>query len=260
MRRIIFSLVAVVVLSTYSSIVFAQGLPDIPESNNFEKTDEQKHNERIARLLGRPGSGPKLEPRVVTKGLLAPSTQDLVDNQSFLTQPNTGLMRLLPREVVDKKDSMATKELNIRGSGAYYSFFYVAHDYGYGSDLELSRDVLSTGFAGADFGIMTEVGNIPLTDISLDHSMVTFLRQYQPPTNELAARETYQKLHAGFVISGQEYRRSLPLKVGSTYLLRSVVYDYYDTLSAFTVMRKDHDGSAIIAWKRLKIYKKPKLN
>ena len=260
MRRIVFSLATIVVLSTYSSTIIAQGLPEMPESNSLEKTEEQKHNERIARVLGQPGFGPKLEPRVVKKGLLAPSAQDLTDNQYFLTQPNSGLMRLMPREVVDVKDSAVAKELNIRGRGAYYSFFYVAHDYGYGSDLELSRDLLTTGLAGADFGLMTEIGDFPLTDLSIKNSLVTFLRQYEPPNDEPEARDMYRKLQTGFVVSGQEYRRSLPLRVGSTYLVRSVVYNYSDTLAAFTVTRKDNDGSAIVAWKRLKVYKTPRLN
>jgi hypothetical protein len=79
MRKIFFLLATIVVLSTCCPAIIAQHRPEMPESNSREKIEEQKHIERIARVLGLPGSGPKLEPRIVKKGLLAPSPEDLTD-------------------------------------------------------------------------------------------------------------------------------------------------------------------------------------
>lgn len=51
-----------------------------------------------------------------------------------------------------------------------------------------------------------------------------------------------------------------PPEIGSTYLVRSIVYNRSDLLVAFKVTRQDDDGSAIILWKTLKQYKTPELN
>src|SRR5258705_11535960 len=52
---------------------------------------------------------------------LSPSAEDRSAYAEFLSQPGTGLIRLLPRE---KFDSTPTKSvMTIRGGGAYYLFF-----------------------------------------------------------------------------------------------------------------------------------------
>src|ERR1044072_386582 len=73
--------------------------------------------------------------------LLSPSKEDRKEHALFLAQPDTGLVRLLPREKWDGK-------LSMRGGGAYYSFSRRTHEYGSGSDIQLQRDNLSVGFAG----------------------------------------------------------------------------------------------------------------
>ncbi|HMH42081.1 MAG TPA: hypothetical protein VK557_01245, partial [Pyrinomonadaceae bacterium] len=55
------------------------------------------------------------------------------------------------------------------------------------------------------------------------------------------------------------YKASVPAEVGAVYMLRSVDYDRSDLLMAFRIVRKDTDGSVIIAWKLLKKYPKPEL-
>jgi hypothetical protein len=51
----------------------------------------------------------------------------------------------------------------------------------------------------------------------------------------------------------------LPVAVNSSYLLRSIDYSNSDVLVAFKVVRKDSDGSVILAWKLLKKYLVPEL-
>ena len=257
MKRLVLAIASVMALTVPAT---AQGLPDVPQSNVTEKTEEEKHVERVSRVMARIGNNLRREPRIITAGPLAVSTQDLLDHKAFLSQPGTGLMRLLPRELVENPDSAVAKEIKIRGKGAYYSFFYVAHEYGFGSDIELSRDQLLTGFAGFDYGFMTELGTTPLDIVTIDDGRAAYLAQYTTPANELDARKEQLRSIEGFTLSGQEYRHSLPVKVGTTYLLRSINFTYSDTLTAFTVTRKEEDGSAIIAWKRLKVYKTPNLS
>src|SRR5687768_17440097 len=83
---------------------------------------------------------PTREDRVLKKGLLAPSVQDRADHAAFLKQSDTGLIKLLPREVYDWRTYGTEKHLNLKGGGAYYSFFYLSHEYGYGSDIELDHN------------------------------------------------------------------------------------------------------------------------
>ena len=67
------------------------------------------------------------------KKFLEPSTADREANAAFLAEPNTGIIRLLPREKYDSNDSYK-RALTMRGGGAYYSFVLSTHEYGYGSD------------------------------------------------------------------------------------------------------------------------------
>lgn len=76
--------------------------------------------------------------------LLEPTSADRETYSEFLKQPDTGLIRLLPREKYDGK-------LPVRGGGAFYSFSLLTHEYG-GSDIGLSQGELSVGFAGFNFG------------------------------------------------------------------------------------------------------------
>jgi len=55
------------------------------------------------------------------------------------------------------------------------------------------------------------------------------------------------------------YKSRLQLRLNSTYLLRSVLYDTSDAIVAFKVVRIDNDDSAIILWKLLKKYPTPYL-
>lgn len=214
-------------------------------------------------------SKPAPEARVLKKGLLAPSVQDRTDHKAFLTQSNTGLIRLLPYE--------RANETRIRGGGAYYSFHYLSHEYGRGSDIELVRpliitsgsvprrvleenhDSLSVGFAGADYGMMTNLGDVPLDDITAKDPRARFLAEYEPPRSDPKARCERRRFVVGETIDGLVYKNRLPVQVGATYLLRSINYDESDVLVAFQVARRDNDGSVIIAWKLLKEFTPRKL-
>ncbi len=199
------------------------------------------------------------EDRVLKKGRLAPSENDRNLFSNFLQGRHTGLIRLMPREIYDNPRYHPQKPLNIRGGGAYYSFARFTHVYGYGNDLALERNVLSVGFAGADYGMLTNLGDRPLEDITLDDPSTRFIAQYAPPKPERAARAEFRRFQVGVTIDGALYRSRLPVQVGTTYLLRSIVYRDSDILVAFRVVREDRDGSIIIVWKQLKKYSEPEL-
>ncbi|HET9713833.1 MAG TPA: hypothetical protein VFP64_18245 [Pyrinomonadaceae bacterium] len=173
----------------------------------------------------------RAELATLEKQFLSPSEEDRVRHAEFLNQPDTGLIRLLPREKYDTATFKENKKsITIRGGGAYYSFARLTQEYGYGSDIELAKGTLSTGFAGGHFGSFVNLGDIPLETVSLE----------TPAASELATNVQLKKTAQSRV----------PLKLNSTYLLRSV--DSSDVLVAFKVVRIDSDKSAIILWKLLK--------
>jgi len=202
------------------------------------------------------------EDRVLKEGLLAPSLADRLASAAFLRARNTGLIRLLPRGpylTYHKK----TKLISV--GGAYYSFANLTHDYGHSSDIELHDDTLSSGFAGADYGMLTNLGDVSLEGISREDPRFAFISNYKPPKAETQARAEAQRfrLTGGVMIEGLLYRSSLPVQEKATYLLRSIIYrrsQPSDVLVAFRVVRKETDGSVIIAWKLLKNYHAPALN
>ena len=194
------------------------------------------------------------------KTFLSPSEDDRATYASFLSQPDTGLIRLLPREKYDADVKNENKfKLTVRGGGAYYSFVRLTHEYGYGSDISLYDGWLSTGFAGANYGIMTTLGNTPLENITAETPTVQFLATHTPPSEEPKARIEQTKWGKGEMIDGISYAERLRMGTNTTYLLRSIDYDTSDVLVAFRVVRIDTDGSAIILWKRLQTYPVPKL-
>ncbi len=183
---------------------------------------------------------------------LAPTPSDEQEYADLLGQPDSGLLRLLPREVYDSPD-----KLTVRGGGAYYSFSRLTHEYGIGSDIELANGKFSVGFAGADYGFIARLPDQPLISFTLDSPGVSDLAAHTPPSAEQGAREQQRLSSAGFSIGQFRYVSSVPATVGALYVLRSVGYDDADVLVCFQVLRKDDDGSMILAWHVLKWYPKP---
>ena len=212
------------------------------------------------------------EPRVLEKGPLAPSEEDRNTYANFLARPQTGLVRLLPRQYNQTKTangvvniSSSDGNVKIRGGGAYYSFAFLRHEYGFGSDLELNTisrfldgtrlppwHEFSVGFAGADYGMMTSLGDVLLEQITSDDPAARFLLAYHAPRAEPVARCEAMAFREGRLVDLQMYQSRLPIQLNNTYLLRSINYGKSDVVVAFRVVRQDPDGSVTIAWKLLK--------
>jgi hypothetical protein len=218
--------------------------PDAPTKDDFRRIPHPQRQ-----------FGPVREKRVLKKGLLAPSSQDSADNATLLQQKDTGLIKLLPRETGDR----TAKRVKIRGGGAYFSFFYLSHDNIYGADLQLAQNTLLVNSPGPDYGILTELGDVSLVDVSVNDSRAVFIGTYKPARNGADARCEIQRFHDGVTMNGSLYDLSLPVKVNSTYLLRSINYGRSDLLVGFRITRQESDGSITILWKLLKQYWRPTL-
>ena len=186
------------------------------------------------------------------KEFLSPSAEDKAAFASFLSQPDSGLIRLMPREKYRTK-------LLIREGGAFYSFTKLVHEFGDGSDIMLEQKFFTVGVSGADFGSLINLGDIPIETVNLTHPAIQFLADYIAPTLEPQAREQYRNFGAGIQQGDFSYKSRLEAKVNTTYALRSINYDTSDVLVAFRVVRQDTDGSLILAWKMLKQFPTPKL-
>lgn len=183
---------------------------------------------------------------------LAPSAEDRAAFAEFLRQPDTGLIRLVTRGKYDRILVMA-------GGGSYYSFARLTNEYGYGSDIELQHDEFSVGFAGADWGYFTKLGDVPLETVTLDHPAVQFLAALNASSQEPGVREQQRLSRSGVMINGLMYAGTVPALVNTTYVLRSISYRNSDVLVAVRVVRQDADGTMSLLWKMLKKFPTPEL-
>jgi len=190
------------------------------------------------------------------KAFLSPSAEDLAAYADFLRQPNTGLIRLLPREY---GNSVEQNGFTMRGGGAYYSFKDRTHEYVNSTDLSLEQGYFSTGFAGANYGMLASLGDVPLESVSLEGSAAQVFAQYTPAADEPHARIEQRRTSEGGTLNGVSFKNRQIRQLNSTYLLRSVNYSSSDSLVAFKVVRIDDDDTVIILWKLLKKYPTPYL-
>ena len=194
----------------------------------------------------------RAELAALQKQILEPSEEDRAAYADFLKQTDTGLMRILPRETYGYDVAM-------RGGGTFYSFTKRSHEYSGTSDITLEQGQLKSGFAGANYGMLTALGDVPLENVTLETGPVQILASHTPAADEPQARVEQRRASDGAVINGTSFKDRLPLKVNSTYLVRSINYYGSDVLVAFRVVRVDNDNSAVIVWKLLKKYPIPYL-
>ncbi|HKR23342.1 MAG TPA: hypothetical protein VJS17_12135 [Pyrinomonadaceae bacterium] len=194
----------------------------------------------------------RAEVSVLEQKILDVSDSDRKANAAFLKGANTGIIRLLPREKYDGKI------MTMRGGGAYYSFIHATHEYGYGSDISLESGMLSVGFAGADYGMIFNIGDVPFDQIE-EHRATRALFEYTPPTKEVDIRRDQREVYYGIERSGFNFKNRASAKINNTYLLRSLSFERSDVAVAFRVVREDIDGSIILVFKILKKFPTPEL-
>ena len=141
----------------------------------------------------------RAELAVLEKKVLEVADSDRQEFAAFTSQPQTGVIRLLPREIYDGNSK---RRLAINGGGAYYSFVRKTHEYGRGSDIELAQDNFSVGFAGADYGFLLNLGDVSLDQVANDHVATRALMAYTPTIKEAEVRGEHYQLWQGIELSG----------------------------------------------------------
>ena len=185
--------------------------------------------------------------KILETDALSPDVKDLKQ----AAKEGFEVFRLMPREKYDHK-------FTVQGGGAYYSFTTKSHDYQKTAQIALEQNYLSVGFAGADYGFIADLGNVPLAGINKETGEVVFLSDYQPPTKETEIRSEQRKAY-NYDTPTATYRNRVLYSIGHSYALRAISFDNADLLVAFKIYRKDTDGSLIIFWKMLKQFEKPTL-
>jgi hypothetical protein len=214
---------------------------------------EKYDTEELRRRLRR--NNPSPEPA----DLFPPLTFDDIHNRSDLigifndTPPGRTL------SPTPKTPMRGKRSGDVRGGGAYYSFTLKTHAYGYSSDLSLERGQFHVGFAGADYGFLTDLGDMSLESVSLDTPTAKPLATYTAVTHDAEARREQRRFWRGVEVDGVTLKSRLPMRQDSTYLVRAINYDDSDVLVAFRVVEVESDGTALILWKLLKRYSTPQV-
>jgi hypothetical protein len=206
---------------------------------------------------------------------LYPSAGEREQFAAFLRQPRTGLVRLLqPGECEDDPRLLQVGSCRdaippVPGGGTFYSFTRVGHESRQLADLRLDGDVFRVGFAGSVLAVMAMLGDVPLESVRPESSEVKYLAMLAPPSSISEARTQVRRNIAGFRVSGIRHSVTAPVRLGTTYVLRSTTYKFGDHLDkkrklddvliAFQVVGLRADGSVTILWKEMRRQKTPKI-
>ena len=217
------------------------------------------------------------------KELSAVAIDDQLEQKyaEFLRQENTGLFKFLNQSgcgggsnVVTANDDCLNK---MPGAGASYSFRIDNYRIPQLSDLSFAEKMFVTAGQWLH-GLLLEIGDVPLENVSLEGKEVQALHKFQAATDIETAQKLDAKLLEGVRHEGFIYQRVLPARENTTYLLRSIAYrgtvnktaqgfvynelDYdkrKDILIAFRIVQTDSDGNVTILWKQLSAKDAPKI-
>jgi hypothetical protein len=71
----------------------------------------------------------------------------------------------------------------------------------------LQQGYLSVGFAGADYGMLTKLGDVRIEEITLEHPGARFMAAYIPPSELAKARLEYKRFGgAGITVDNELYQ------------------------------------------------------
>ena len=207
----------------------------------------------------------------------------LKEFETFLKAPDTGMVKLngdsscfASAEVVVVNERCAP--FKMPGAGTAFSFRIDGYRLPRLADL-----ILFNGTFRADAVLqhvaMVELGNIAVSEIGLGSAGMKYLVELQPSRDGDKFIQYDGELTRGVNANGYFYRKGHPVKLDTTYGLRSIAYrgsylravdqitydelDFdrrRDVIVVFRVVETEESGNVTIVWKRLKDVESPKLN
>lgn len=216
------------------------------------------------------------------KSLLAPEQEDITKYADFLSNKNTGLIKLMIDRGCDKGADIVVAEsqcenYRMPGAGSSYSFR---------SKLYRNKDLADITFVGENFdtlglikhGILVNIGDIPLNKVDLNTKQIETLVTFTPVTDYEKAAGFSGILQKGVKADDLIFGSLIKVEENKTYALRSIAYrtKYYkeveetiydefdfderdDVIIAFRVVRLNPGESVTILWKELKNKNAPKM-
>jgi hypothetical protein len=226
-------------------------------------------------------------------------TDDAVQNRfkSFLQTPNTGITTLLPEQTCQELDAKPRLKFDklvercpyifIPGGASYFSFRqkdyvnYPLADLGFKDNLIFSLGSLNQG-------ILVDLGDAKIEELSLDSKGIDYLSKYVPATTiEDAAKESAQ-FESGLKVNDLVYKNVVAFEKNKTYGLRVVAYNLYslvppaaaiakspdnketrfyefandkreDVIVVFRVVENNADAGVVFLWKELKRTQSPEI-
>lgn len=213
---------------------------------------------------------------------IAPDYNLLEKFSAFLRDDNTGLTKLLVDVGCAENLNIVVAEercLKFTMPGAGNSYSFRTNNY-------RIRHLADLTFTGKSFfvsgvlmhGIMVNLGDVPLEDVTLQTGGLKFLNEFQPTNDFEEAKKLDEQFVSGVTKDGFFYSRALKSVENATYVLRSIAYDgrimrsvkgipyneldfdkRKDITVAFRVVRLDGDGNLTILWKELSRKDSPKI-
>ena len=233
---------------------------------NAGKTIETILNDEIRPLYRKPSK------KELTN--LTPTPALFSKYENFLQQSDTGIFKISADstcagnlQVVVAAESCLSN--NIPGAGTAYSFRVKSHRMLHLSDLVLDKNVIRTGSL-LQQGLMVNLGNIELNEVSTQTVGLKYLFDFKPLTNKEELKSFEEKLSKGIKSDGFTYGYGLYVEDKTTFALRSIAYrgkfqrsisgvkynemDYdkrTDIIVVFRIVEKDAKGDLTILWKEI---------
>jgi hypothetical protein len=200
----------------------------------------------------------------------------------FLKRPNAGVVRL----VVDRKCDSDTAVLNASEACLEYTMPGAGNSYSFRTEYYRLRRLSDITYSDGKFeasgvfmhGIITDLGDVPIENLTTSSEGVSYLGQFQPSTDGKTALAVDERLKKGIWFEGRLYGHTSEVKPNHTYALRSIAYrgkvmravkgasynelDFdkrRDVIVAFRVVAMEPDGSVTIVWNELQNMESPKL-
>lgn len=190
--------------------------------------------------------------RTLEKRLLTPDAQFVEEQHALLALPDTGVTRLIMRT----RDGYPYDGLILpRCGGSFFSFATLSHDYNCEPDIGYEAGRVRAGFAGADVGMVLDVGDLDLARFAPRSSGL-------PATNPEIRRDAWEYLFAAPETDDIPGARTMQarvrelritdaaVKAGRTYLVRVWNPEEHDHLVGMRVLALDGEGMTI-AWRVL---------
>lgn len=213
------------------------------------------------------------------KNLVAPEAEFSAKYQEFLKQPKTGLLRLLAFYCPGNEDGRGCKGNGIPAFGSAYSFRrneYQLHSW---ADLWLNNNFFVSDVLHGQ-GWLVALGDVEIENLSLTSKGADFLSLINPASDSALAENQFEESVAGIKENKLVYRKFVPVRENTTYVLRSVAYrgkfitytgasvkrdmtkgdTRADIIIAFRVIKQDSEGNVTLVWKELSRKEAPKFD